>query len=294
MIQMTYDQLVTFDAIVKHGSFKAASEVLHKTQPSLSMAIKKLEDEFGIKLFSRDEYRPSLTDEGKAFHLKTLNALDKFQELETFAKEMAMGSEPEINISIDAICPLNKISSIFEKFLSPEISTALNLDVDILDEQYQKVLYGDVDFAIGHYIGQDISIEAIPILKVSMIPVIASKFYQDTDGSFDNLTTYPQIIVKSSAKASTKKVYGAAKGMRQWFTTDMSMKEQLILNGLGWGRLPHHQVEKQITTGELSEVININTIYPIEIEICLVRNTKKVMGPNTKMLWNYLLDIAEL
>ena len=38
---MTYDQILTLDAIVKYGSFKAASEVLHKTQPSLSMAIKK-------------------------------------------------------------------------------------------------------------------------------------------------------------------------------------------------------------------------------------------------------------
>ncbi len=45
---MTYDQLITLVNIVSEGSFKAAAEVMHKTQPSLTMAIKKLEEEFGI------------------------------------------------------------------------------------------------------------------------------------------------------------------------------------------------------------------------------------------------------
>lgn len=47
---MTIDQLETLEMIVEKGSFKAAAEALHKTQPSLSVAIKKLEDEFDLKL----------------------------------------------------------------------------------------------------------------------------------------------------------------------------------------------------------------------------------------------------
>ncbi len=290
---MTYDQLLTLDAIVKHGSFKAASQFLHKSQPSLSMAIKKLEEEFGIKLFNRDEYRPTLTDDGKAFHLKALHAIEKFHDLEVFAKEISQGVESEVNLSIDAICPLNKISGIFESFLDPLVTTSLNLSVDILSELERKVLNKEVDFAIGHFAGTHNEIEAIPILKAKMVPVVSSSFYEKTDGTLDDLKNYPQIIVKSSDKASTRIIHGAAKGMKQWFTTDMSIKEQLILNGLGWGRLPMHQVQESIDSGKLKAIQGITTINEIDITISVMRNTKNIMGPNTKRLWNYLLTLGE-
>lgn len=291
---MTYDQLVTLDAIVKHGSFKAASESLHKTQPSLSMAIKKLEEEFGIKLFNRDEYRPTLTEDGKAFHLKALYAIEKFNELEAFGKELALGMEPEIRITIDAICPLNRVSSIFENFLEPHVTTSLNLSVDILEELQRKVLENEVDFAIGHFRGDHHrDLEAIPILSAKLIPVVASCFYEKTDGSLESLKKYPQIIVKSSVKADTKIIYGAASGMKQWFTTDMSMKEQLILNSLGWGRLPEHIIEDHIKANRLSIVKDIPSIRPHIIQMSLIRNRKHIMGPNTKRLWDYLTTIND-
>lgn len=290
---MTYDQLLTLDAIVKHGSFKAASQFLHKSQPSLSMAIKKLEEEFGIKLFNRDEYRPTLTDDGKAFHLKALHAIEKFNDLEVFAKEISQGVESEINLSIDAICPLNRISGIFESFLDPLVTTSLNLSVDILSELERKVIDKEVDFAIGHFTGNHNEVEAIPILKSMMVPVVSSSFYERTRGSLDDLKNYPQIIVKSSDKASTRIIHGAAKGMKQWFTTDMSIKEQLILNGLGWGRLPRHQVQESIDSGKLRVIQSIPTINELDITISVIRNTKNIMGPNTKRLWDYLITLGE-
>jgi len=285
---MTYDQLVTLDAIVKHGSFKSASEFLHKSQPSLSMAIKKLEEEFGIKLFSRDAYRPALTDEGVAFYHKSLITLDKFNELDTFARELSMGVETEINISIGAVCSIKEFSKTFKSLLEPHITTALNLNVDILEEFQRRLIDQEVDIAIGSLLEPHSDIESIPIMTTKMIPVVSSKFYQDTNGSFEELKNLPQIIVQSSKSASKKNIVGAAKGMKNWFTTDMYMKEQLIVNGLGWGRLPEHQVEDQLNDCKLSIVKGINSIQSIPVQIYLLRNVKKIMGPNTKRLWSYL------
>lgn len=290
---MTYDQLVTLDAIVKHGSFKAASEFLHKSQPSLSMAIKKLEEEFDIKLFNREAYRPALTDEGMAFYQKSLITLDKFNELEIFAKELSLGVEAEINISIDAICPLQEVSKTFKSFLDPHITTNLNLSVDMLSELKRKLVENEIDFALGVIMEIDDEIEAIPILKTSMIPVICSNFYEETDGSIEELQRFPQIIVQSTSKTSKSKIFGAVRGMRQWFTTDMSMKEQLILSGLGWGRLPSHQVDGHIKENRLSIVKDIIEIQSHHVDIYLLRNKNKIMGPNTKRLWKHLANLND-
>ncbi len=289
---MTYDQLVTLDAIVKHGSFKAASQHLFKTQPSLSMAIKKLEEEFGIKIFNRDNYRPTLTEDGLAFYKKSLPALEKFSELQVLGKELGHGIESEINISIDAICPLGEISNIFKDFMKPHITTALNLNVDILDELHHKLINAQIDFAIGGYLQEHEDLEHIPILETKMIPVISSEFYLNTDATYDDLKEFPQIIVKSSPNATKRKILGAAKDMKQWFTTDMGIKERLITNGLGWGRLPYHQIKHLLENGSLKEIKEFSDISPISVEISLIRNKKRILGPNTKKLWEHLALIS--
>jgi DNA-binding transcriptional LysR family regulator len=288
---MTYDQLVTLDSIVKQGSFKAAAEFLSKSQPSLSVAIKKLEEEFEIQLFSREQYRPKLTPCGEAFYKKAKVALEQFNELEVFAKELGMGAEAEINLSLDAICPLSKISNVLQSFFDPHISTSLNLSIDILEGLMEKVIQGKVDFAIGSYFEEHDDIEAIRIFCTTMVPVIASDFYNRYEGDLDDLKSFPQIIVQSSASNSNKKIVGAVSGMKQWFTSDMSMKEQLIANGLGWGRLPLHQVQSQLESGTLAEVKTIAGITRLDVPMYLLRSKKKVMGPNSKRLWNYLSEI---
>ena len=43
--------LEQLDALAKYGTLSAASEQLHITQPSMSRAMKKLEDLVGVELF---------------------------------------------------------------------------------------------------------------------------------------------------------------------------------------------------------------------------------------------------
>lgn len=50
---MELSQLKYFIAIAKYGSFTKAAQTLYVSQPSLSAAIKKLEQELGISLLER-------------------------------------------------------------------------------------------------------------------------------------------------------------------------------------------------------------------------------------------------
>lgn len=64
---MDVRQLRFFVEIVKQGSFTKAAEQLHVAQPSISVAIKTLEDELGLALFNRRDRKATLTDEGTVF-----------------------------------------------------------------------------------------------------------------------------------------------------------------------------------------------------------------------------------
>jgi DNA-binding transcriptional LysR family regulator len=56
-----------FVAVAQRRSFSRAAEALYLSQPSLSQAIKKLENELGVALFARTHHLVELTDAGAAF-----------------------------------------------------------------------------------------------------------------------------------------------------------------------------------------------------------------------------------
>ena len=53
-----------FLAVAREENMTRAAELLHVTQPTLSKALKALEDELGKKLFTRHSFSIALTDEG--------------------------------------------------------------------------------------------------------------------------------------------------------------------------------------------------------------------------------------
>ena len=64
---MTLQQLEYAVAVGNHGSFVTAAEKTFVTQPTLSMQIKKLEEEIGITIFDRSRQPVAVTDAGKLF-----------------------------------------------------------------------------------------------------------------------------------------------------------------------------------------------------------------------------------
>ena len=62
-------------AIYKTGSFSKAAEQLFISQPALSIAVRKLEDELGQKLFFRTTGTVELTEAGKAFEHELFDLL---------------------------------------------------------------------------------------------------------------------------------------------------------------------------------------------------------------------------
>lgn len=59
-------QLEHFLAVAEEGTFTRAAERVGRTQPAISQSIKKLEDELGMPLFTRDLHDVSLTEAGTA------------------------------------------------------------------------------------------------------------------------------------------------------------------------------------------------------------------------------------
>jgi DNA-binding transcriptional LysR family regulator len=271
---VTYDQLVTLDAIVKEGSFKAAALKLHKSQPSLSMAVKKLEEEFQVKLFNRDDYRPKLTEEGKMFYEKAQLALAHMKGLENFGQELGLGVEAEIKIGIEGLVPIQNLLGELGQFFNKYECTKFSLSVDYVSGTWEKLLNKEIDFAFTAIFEENEDVESRELFEVSLIPVVANSLKIKNR---EDLKKLPQIIIKDSAKKNSKD-FGILKDSRKWYVTDFNTKKQIIHSGLGWGRLPCYSVDQDLKEGRLDK-IDFPGIDIHNTRIYLASNKNTPKGP---------------
>lgn len=62
---LNFHQLHIFYTVAEKGSFSAAAQSLHMTQPAVTMQVQSLEDYFGTKLLQRSTKRIELTEAGR-------------------------------------------------------------------------------------------------------------------------------------------------------------------------------------------------------------------------------------
>lgn len=85
---MTITQMQYFVAVCEYGTISKSAEILHISQPSISLAIKDLEEQFGIALFDRENKRFQLSQEGKYMYETAKDILTQINALEVQMKEL--------------------------------------------------------------------------------------------------------------------------------------------------------------------------------------------------------------
>ncbi len=73
--------LEQFDSVARCGTLLKASEELHISQPSLSRSMKKLENELGVSLFSRENSKITLNESGRLAADYARRALEANEEM---------------------------------------------------------------------------------------------------------------------------------------------------------------------------------------------------------------------
>ena len=92
--------MIYFTETVKHKSFSRAAKALHISQPSLSNAIKTLEQEINAPLIERTTKQFQLTELGQQFYERAQLMIAQFEVMETELKEMAKGEALEIRLGM--------------------------------------------------------------------------------------------------------------------------------------------------------------------------------------------------
>lgn len=146
---MTYTQLKYFSTACKYNNISRAAEKLYVSQPSVSLAIKELEEELGEALFLRSNNKLFLTEAGRMLWEMSESMLAQMELITDSITKRHMDSE---NMVIGIIGEIASwVMPYVDKVLGPMRAKYPNLDVEMVQlsptEQDKMVANHIVDIA---------------------------------------------------------------------------------------------------------------------------------------------------
>lgn len=292
---MKIDQIKAFIAVVETGSFRSAAEAIHKTQPSVSAAIKALENQYDITLFDRNSYRPGLTAEGHAFFRQCKKLMSQVTQLDSLGHDLAKGvATPPLHLCLSQMSLDQNCIERVKAFQQHNADVDIDITTDHLYGLQDKLAKGKCDISIGPRYGLDDRHSFLELYKMEMITVVSSSLLEQLNLTTNkvkqtSLQSIPQLLVINTASD------GSSHGHRhvlttgkRWYVNDFQVKKSLLLNGMGWARMPKHMILAELENGQLVPIEVDNFISRNHVPIYMVRLRQQTHRFQVNLFWEMM------
>lgn len=287
---MTLEQLVVLNAIVEQGTFRGAADALYKAQSAVSHMLKKLEDEIGFELVSREKYRPTLTEKGEIFYRHSLRVLQRFQDLKSIAMTLDSEQEAEVAMTVTATFPFAPMLKLVGDMTSRFPTTHIKMSRDNMGGSLEKLLAGEVEIAISTLDDVPLDrVEALPLTSVVIVPVAHPDFPAARDDGLKSdaeMQAYTQVVVSDSGQAHQQS-RGLLPGGLRWTVSDFATKKDILMANMGWGGMPEHMIQDELDKKQLVK-LNIESYPPAQVIHFAMRRRDTPNGVVGQAIWDNL------
>ncbi len=236
----SYSDLQYFIELAQTLNFSRASERIGISQPSLSVAIKRLEFSIGAELFIRSKHKVLLTPAGK----NLLTHSKQLLQLWNKTKANCLASQDEVQGDIIFGCHHSVALTILPKILPALLKTYPKLGLQLKHDLSRKIAEEIIDYTI------DIGIVVNPIKHPDLI---IKKMYDDEvscwqSPSFDANATQDNIIICDPNLTQTQWILKKLKNKnikytRMITTSNLEVAASLAAQGTGIAILPSKVAE---------------------------------------------------
>ena len=165
MIEMR--QLVYLDAVYKHKNFTKASKELYVSQPTVSAAIRVMEQELGMTLIERTPKSVVFTPAGEVLMQRVHALLSDYNDMLTEANELSRKASYTLRLGIASILSSDIFPLLYKGFLPKHSELKIQLDEDGGLGHIRKLLGEELDMALNG-IPEDLNtdeLSAIPVCR---------------------------------------------------------------------------------------------------------------------------------
>ena len=256
-MKLDLDSVRVLNTIVEQGSFAAAAKVLHRAQSAVSYQVRKLENNLNLTILDRSEYRAVLTPEGKAILSEGKRLLAQAEHIEQLAVQLGQEWEPSFEVVIDGILEISPIMAVIKSLISEEVPTKLSLTMEYLGGVQHRFEQNQADLMLVKEYQASTQLLAQPLSEVECLLCVSQQHPLAKLKKVD-LNTLQRHIELSVHDSSNQELYSVEHmhfgGERMFYLSDFKSKKQAVLQGIGFGWMPHYLVEKELASEQLVEV----------------------------------------
>lgn len=163
---MNLQQLEYFKVIAETKNFTTASNILLVSQPALSKAISKLEEELNVPLFEREGRNIKITKYGDVFLKYAESALNDIERGIEKIQDMKNNNDRVISIASTYCIGSTIIPFLISNFLNSHMQTKFNFNNESTDEILKDLKYGKIDLGFFDDIKR---LNDYPEIEVSLV-----------------------------------------------------------------------------------------------------------------------------
>jgi len=177
--QLENFRLKVFRTVAEHLSFRKAAEHLFLTQPAVTLQIKALEDDLGIRLFDRAANRVSLTPQGSLLlaYAKKIAALVSQAEQELGSEDGKVSGE--LSLGVSTTIAQYVLPRLLGAFLDEHPRVQFSLHSGNTDEIVHLLLDNKLSLGLIEGPARDRGIHTEPFMQDELVLIMPRAFASD-------------------------------------------------------------------------------------------------------------------
>lgn len=290
---VTLDQLRVLIAIADAGSFTAASRNLGRAQSAVSHAVAQAEANLGVALFDRTGRRPVATEAGRALLVDARSVVARMEEMRARARGYAQGLEAGVALALSPLMDAAATAMVLGEFRARFPSVALTIWTEPMGGAVVRVLERDCIVGVTGTLPTvrlPGALVARPICRVEQVAVAAPGhplLSGPAPPTETALRSHVQIVLTDRSGMTAGQDIGIV-SPETWRVTELATKRDLLVAGLGWGRLPETMAAAEIEAGRLARLPVTDGGAGYDIALAAIHRRDTPPGPSGRWLLDRL------
>ncbi len=248
--KISLDRWNVLVSVVESGSYSKAAEHIHKSQSTLTYAVKKLESLLGVKVFELRGRKAVLTPTGELLYRRGKTLIEEAARLEHAAGELAKGWEPEIRVAVDIVFPTWLLLKCFAEFAGERPEIHLELYETVLGGTEEALAKRRVEFAIGSSLPQGFAGDVLMPVRVVCMAAPSHPLHQlGRELTLEDLRRHRHIVIRDSGEQRVRSA-GWLNELR-WTVSNKATSIHAVGLGLGYAWFPEDSVRAELERGAL-------------------------------------------
>ena len=286
----TLHQLQVFLTVSQQQSITKASEVLHLTQPAVSIQLKNFQDQFAIPLTEVIGRRLYITEFGQEIALAAEKILNEVNAINY--KTLSFGGLLAGRLTISVVSTGKYVMPYFlPEFMSKHPGVDLLMDVTNKTYVIESLSRNEVDFAMVSVLPHRIEVNKLSLMPNKLFFVASSKLEFGKNPSRKKLLSELPLIYREEGSATRNAMENFIKRNRlpvrkKLELTSNEAVKQAVIAGLGCSIMPLIGIKNELINGDI-QIIPAKDL-PISTTWHLIWLKSKKLSPAAMAYLDYI------